>query len=115
LPASFGPWRTIYGWFRLWAENGLWARLLKIAAKSGGVVCLVDGTHIPVHQSGCDPRGGPEHQAVGLARGGRNTKLMALTDVRGRLLEASLVAGQTYEARHVMKLPPAPCGRRQGL
>jgi transposase len=47
LPAAIGPWNTIYGWFRLWAANGLWARLLKIVAKSGGVVCLVDAPIFP--------------------------------------------------------------------
>lgn len=110
LPTEFGPWRTIYGWFRLWADNGLWNRLLKQVARTGSVVCLVDGTHIPVHQSGCNPRGGPESQAMGRTRGGRNTKLMALTDSRGRLLAAKLVAGQTYEGHHVMEL--LPTGRR---
>ena len=113
-PASFDVERSMPVWGRefrrLWAENGLWARLLKIVAKSGGVVCLVDGTHIPVHQSGCNPRGGPEHQAMGRTRGGRNSKLMALTDARGRLLAASLVPGQAYEAKHVVELLPA--GRR---
>lgn len=107
LPAEFGRWRTVYGWFRLWADNGLWACLLKMVAKAGGVVCLVDGTHIPVHQSGCNPRGGADRQAMGRTRGGRNTKLMALTDPSGRLLAAKLVAGQDYEAKHVLDLLPA--------
>lgn len=106
LPSGFGPWRTVYGWFRLWADNGLWGRLLKTVAKAGGTVCLVDGTHIPVHQCGCNPRGGAEHQAMGRTRGGRNTKLMALTDPRGRLLAAALVPGQAYEPKHVMELLP---------
>lgn len=107
LPAEFGPWRTVYGWFRLWADNGMWARMLKSVAKAGGVVCLVDGTHIPVHQSGCNPRGGADRQAMGRTRGGRNTKVMALTDPCGRLLAAKLVAGQDYEGKHVLDLLPS--------
>lgn len=27
-PECFGPWRTIYGWHRLWARDGLWKRML---------------------------------------------------------------------------------------
>ena len=35
LPEGFGPWRTIYGRHRLWAREGLWARLLdRIARKA---------------------------------------------------------------------------------
>jgi transposase len=75
LPAEFGPWRTVYGCFRLWADNGLWARMLKSVANAGGVVCLVDGTHIPVHQSGCNPRGGADRQAMGRTRGGATPRL----------------------------------------
>ena len=96
----------LYSWFRLWAGHGGWARLLKTVAKSGGVVRLVDGTHIPVHQSGCNPRGGAGGQAMGRTLGGRNTKLMALTDPCGRLLAAKLVAGQDYEGKPVWDLLP---------
>ena len=28
LPVAFGPWRTIYGRYRLWARTGLWPRIL---------------------------------------------------------------------------------------
>lgn len=27
LPKEFGPWQTIYGWFRRWKISGLWERL----------------------------------------------------------------------------------------
>ena len=106
LPSEYGPWRTIYGWFQLWTASGLWQKLLATVAKARGVVRLVDGTHIPVHQCACNPRGGADQQAMGRTRGGRNSKVMALTDTKSRLVSMSLVPGQAYEGHHVMGLLP---------
>ena len=113
LPVEkFGPWQTIYGWYRKLAGQGLWQRLLKtiVKEKQRGDVVLVDGTHILVHQSAANPRGGAALQAMGKTRGGRNTKLMALTDRRGRLINFKLIEGQAYEGKHVLSLLPR--GRR---
>ena len=107
FPATWGPWQTIYGWYRKLARLGVWQRLLKkLARKVRGTVVLVDGTHILAHQSAANPRGGAALQAMGRTRGGRNTKLMALTDRRGRLISMKLVEGQAYEGRHVLGLLP---------
>jgi transposase len=107
LPEQYGPWQTIYGWHRLLARLGVWFKLLKSFAKRvRGKVVLVDGTHILAHQSAANPRGGAAAQAMGKTRGGRNSKLMALTDRKGRLMSMKLVEGQTYEGKHVLGLLP---------
>lgn len=62
--------------------------------------------HILVHQSAANPQGGAALQAMGKTRGGRNTKLMALTDWRGRLINFKLIEGQAYEGKHVLCLLP---------
>lgn len=104
LPERFGPWSTIHGWHSRWAREGLWGRLMEVfARKVRGRVRLVDGTHVLVHQCAANPAGEAD-QAMGKTRGGRNTKLMALTDVQGRLMSAALVEGQAYEGHHVVKL-----------
>lgn len=111
LPDAFGPWRTIYGWYRLWAREGLWARLLAcVARKAKSRIRLVDGTHVRVHQCAANPRGGADSQAMGKTRGGRNTKIMALTDRRGLPVRLSLIPGQAYEGHHVIELLDAPRG-----
>lgn len=111
LPEGFGPWRTIYGWHRLWAREGLWARMLdRIARKAKSRIRLVDGTHVRVHQCATNPKGGAAAQAMGKTRGGRNTKIMALTDVRGLPLKLSLIEGQAYEGNHVIELLNDPRG-----
>lgn len=105
LPSCFGPWSTIHYWHNRWAKEGLWQRLLDaVSRKSRGRVRLVDGTHIRVHQCAANPPGGAALQAMGKTRGGRNTKLMALTDAQGRAMCVALVEGQAYEGHHVIKL-----------
>lgn len=111
LPESFGPWQTIYGWYRLLARQGLWAKMLcKLARKARSRTRLVDGTHVRVHQCATNPKGGAAAQAMGRTRGGRNTKIMALTDVRGLPVKLSLIEGQAYEGNHVVELLDAPHG-----
>ena len=105
LPEHFGPWSTVHSWHSRWAREGLWGRLLEVfARKVRGRVRLVDGTHILVHQCAANPAGGAAAQAMGKTRGGRNTKLMALNEAKGRLLSAALIEGQAYEGHHVIKL-----------
>ncbi|OYW31519.1 MAG: hypothetical protein B7Z47_00910, partial [Chthoniobacter sp. 12-60-6] len=107
LPPQFGPWETLYGWHRKLARAGVWMQLLKsFVRKVRGTVVLVDGTHILAHQSAANPRGGAAAQAMGKTRGGRNSKLMALTDKRGRLMSMKLIEGQAYEGAHVLGLLP---------
>ena len=111
LPEGFGPWRTIYGWHRLWAREGLWARMLtRMARKVRNRIRLVDGMHVRVHQCAANPKGGAAAQAMGKTRRGRNSKIMALTDVRGLPVKLSLIEGQAYEGRHVIELLDDPRG-----
>jgi transposase len=105
LPERFGPWQTVHGWHNRWAANGLWTKVLKTLTKrSRGRVRLVDGSHVPVHQSGCNPTKSSGPAQMGKTRGGRNTKIMALTDWRGRVINLRLIEGQAYEGHHVVEL-----------
>ena len=105
LPREFGPWQTIFGYYCYWARTGLWDRMLRQVAKPNrSAVRLVDGTHIVAHQCAANPRGGADAQAMGKTRGGRNTKLMVVTDLSGRALHMKLIPGQAYEGAHVIAL-----------
>jgi len=105
LPDRFGPWSTVHYWHNRWAKEGLWECLLRtLARKARGKVRLVDGTHIKVHQCATNPVGGSAAQAMGRTRGGRNTKIMCLTDGLGRAVALSLVSGQAYEGHHLEAL-----------
>ena len=105
LDSCFGPWRTAYGWYAKFEALGIWSKALKIIAKQAkGKTRFIDGTHIRVHQSGANPAGGQAAQAMGKTKGGRNTKLMILVDVRGKPVALWLIPGQAYEGHHVVPL-----------
>jgi transposase len=56
------------------------------------------------HQStplGIGRKKGEQNQAIGRSRGGRNTKIHAIADAKGRLLSILLTGGQTHDC------PPA--------
>lgn len=105
FPSSFGPWRTIYGWYQTFEEKGIWTDILRMVAKGAkGKARYIDGTHIRVHQAGANPAGGADAQAMGKTKGGRNTKLMLMVDLKGRPVALLLVPGQAYEGHHVVGL-----------
>lgn len=111
LPDEFGPWRTIYGWYQRLARQGIWERLLRrLAGRAKSRIRLVDGTHVVVHQCAANPAGGAQKQAMGRTRGGRNTKIMALTDGRGLAVKLLFIEGQAYEGKYVIPLLEAPEG-----
>jgi transposase len=109
LPDGFGPWRTICGWYQRPARQGTWERLLRrLAVRSKSSIRLVDGTHAVAHQCTATPAGEAQKQAMGRTRGGRNTKIMALTDGHGLPVKLLLIEGQAYEGRYVVPWLEAP-------
>jgi transposase len=98
MPASYGPWNSVYTRWRRWCTLGLWQEILRLLSQHAvGHVRFVDGSHIKLHQFGTNPAGGQSAQAIGRTKGGLNTKLCALVEGRGRLMAAVLAPGQTYE------------------
>jgi transposase len=104
LPCEEAHWRTVYGYFARWRQAGLWERLLgPLTRQSKGRLCFIDASYVRVHQSGANPAGGQEAQALGVSRGGLTTKIHALVDSRGRVLKLLLSAGNVVD----IKMAPA--------
>lgn len=100
LPERFGPWQTVYGRFRAWCAEGLWAKVLAELGKSAkGTLRFIDGSYIRVHQDGAPSLQLAEHHGVGTSRGGRNSKLHALVDLRGRALKLIVTPGNFNDIR----------------
>ncbi len=98
LPACYGPWKSVYTRWRRWCALGLWLKILRLLSyHAEGRVRFIDGSHIKLHQFGCNPAGGQHAQAIGLTKGGLNTKLCVLVEGKGRLMAAAIAPGQTYE------------------
>jgi transposase len=100
LPPCFGPWKSVYTRWRRWCALGLWQEILSLLSRRAkGCLRFVDGSHIKLHQFGCNPPGGQHAQAIGRTKGGLTTKLCALVEGEGRLLAAAIAPGQTYEVQ----------------
>ena len=104
-PSCYGPWGSIYTRWRRWCVSGLWGRLLKrLARRAQGTLRHVDCSHIKLHQDGANPQGGQAAQAIGLTKGGLNTKLAAVVDRYGRAVGLCLTAGPRHDLHAVVPL-----------
>jgi transposase len=62
VPAEYGPWQTVYGLFRRWQREGIWARILaglQARADAMGLICWevsVDSTVMRAHQHAAGAR-----------------------------------------------------------
>lgn len=69
LPKEFGPWQTIYGYYRLWVELGIWEQINLVLVQQ---VRVSEGREPEPSLTIIDS------QSVKLGqKGGRNTALMA--------------------------------------
>lgn len=107
---EYGPYTTIYNRFNRGVKHGRWCAIFEALAKSGenGVVLSLDSTSIKKHRCGSGGRG--EHnQAIGRSRGGRTTKIHALSDPLCRPVVLHLTRGQDADiaaAPDVLALAP---------
>lgn len=79
--------------------------------KSEGQLRFLDATHIKVHQDGSNPVGGQEHQSMGRTKGGLNSKVTALVDIRGRAIQLTLAKGNTADITAAATIE-IPTGKR---
>ena len=89
LLLHFGNWDSIYHTFRRWAEQSIFEKILQIVNKSSENTRLIelDSTFCKVHQSACSKL---KNQAIGISRGGKNTKIQALVNENFQLLNIAL-------------------------
>jgi len=97
LPAVFGCFASVYTRFSRWEKRGLLKHLFEVTAAAGssGNERALDASHIKVHQDANTKA--PENEAMGMTRGGRNSKLHAVVDSAGHAVRLSLTAGQVND------------------
>jgi transposase len=87
-------WNSVYQYFRRWCQRGV---LKKVLTQFGPELApgwhFVDSTHVKVHADGSNPAGGQALQAMGRTKGGLNTKIHALVNVRSQALVIALSSG----------------------
>ncbi|MBK9082660.1 MAG: IS5 family transposase [Rhizobiales bacterium] len=98
-PPDYGPKKTLYNRYVRGAEKGVWAALFEALAQAGGPPpqVLIDSSAVKALRSAAGGKGGRQNQAIGRSRGGRTTKIHALTDARRRPLAFMLTGGNVAD------------------
>ncbi|MHA7061294.1 IS5 family transposase [Azospirillum argentinense] len=98
-PAVYGPRKTLYNRFQRWAAKGIWATMFHALASAGGppAELLIDSSAVKAHRCASGGKGGKRRQVIGRSRGGRTTKIHALTDTACRPIAFLLTGGQVAD------------------
>jgi len=96
----------VYRYYLRWAKKGLFKRLLHHTAKQFNQSCfkIIDGSHVKVHQDACYKCQNIENQYFGKTKGGRNTKIHAMTNGEGKPLDFRLMPGHQQEITNALEL-----------
>ena len=112
LPKAFGNWERVYARFRLWKNNGAFDQVVdSIFGKLNLTTVQIDGTFAKAHQhaagarrNGLTPEESAQAQGIGVSRGGRTSKVVALVDNEGNLVRFSLTPGNAAEVKELLGL-----------
>ena len=82
-----------------WARRGIWEKLLRELARERPLGRHTDDPKLRAskHIVRLREEKGEQKQAVGRSRGGRNTKIHALADAKGRILDILLTGGEAHD------------------
>ncbi|WP_433275050.1 IS5 family transposase [Pseudonocardia xinjiangensis] len=134
VPERYGPWQSIYGLFRRWQREKVWALVwstLLAWADAGGLIrwdVSVDSTINRAHQHAAgarrapadqvEPPGGePVDHGLGRSRGGLSTKIHLACEQGRRPVAALITAGQRGDSPqfipvlHALPVPRIGPGR----
>ena len=106
LPEKYGKWNSVYRFHLRWAHKDIFGKLLQKHTTQHGNDGrkVVDATHIKVHQDACHFASSPEEQGFGKTKGGRNSKLSAVTNGRGKALNFDLMEGNRADVTAAIRV-----------
>lgn len=96
---TYGSRKTLYNRFVRWAAKGVWVDIFHVLASAGGppAQVLIDSSAVKAHRCASGGKRGEQNQAIGRSRGGRTTKIHALTDGQCRPIAFFLTGGQVAD------------------
>jgi transposase len=98
-------WNSVYQYYRRWCRHELWEKLWQLVTPAlHGTTVYADASHVKVHQCGLNPAGGRETEALGVTKGGWNTKVHAAVDGKGVPRALLLSAGNVADVEHATDL-----------
>lgn len=101
LPERYGKWNSVYRFHLRWAKRGVFRRMVETTAKAAGSdeFRIIDATHVKVHQDACHFGESAEEQGFGKTKGGRNSKLNAVTNGSRKRVGLKLVPGNESDMK----------------
>ncbi|MBH2008936.1 MAG: IS5 family transposase [Xanthomonadaceae bacterium] len=96
--------RVVYQRYAYWCDKGHFERLFQGVQQPGMEEVMVDSTCCRVHQASAGASKTSDPQAIGITRGGLNTKIHAVCDALGNPLRFVLTAGQRHDSKPVPEL-----------
>ncbi|WP_443020527.1 MULTISPECIES: IS5 family transposase [unclassified Shinella] len=96
----YGPKKTLYNRFVRWSERGIWEGIFSALAGAEDAPdrLFIDSSCIKVHRCAGGGKGGP-WLMIGRTKGGRNTKLHAVCDAKGRPHVLLLTPGNVHDCK----------------
>ena len=104
LPERLGAWNVVYQRYAYWCRKGHFERFLQSVQQPDRQEVMVDSTCCRAHQASAGARKTSGEQAIGITRGGRNTKIHAVCDALGNPLRFVLTAGRRHDCKPVPEL-----------
>ena len=104
LPERLGTWNVVYQRYAYWCDKGHFERLFQGVQALDMEEMMADSTCCRAHQSSAGARKSSGLQAIGITRGGLNTKIYAVCDALGNPRRFVMTAGQRRDSKPVSKL-----------
>ena len=100
LPPQYGHWAAVHKRYRCWIRMGVWNSIWEVIQKHhqqrvSPKSVMIDASHIKAHSHAAGARGG--NQAIGLTKGGRNTKIHSINDQEGFPLGFIITSGEVAD------------------
>ena len=102
LPERYGKWNSVWRCYRRWCESGLWDYIL-LKLVEGDLeeefLRILDTSHVKCHQDAARSPQTADEQKLGKTKGGRNTKVSAVVNERGKAVAMILVPGNQHDSK----------------
>ena len=112
LPERLGAWNVVYQRYAYGCKKGHFERLFQGVQQPDMEEVMMDRACCRAHQASAGARKISGPQAIGLTRGGLNTKIHAVCDALGNPLRFVLTPGQRHDSKPISlyttpgKIPP---------
>lgn len=104
LPSELGAWNVVYQRFSYWCKKGWMKAIFQRLQQPDWEEVMMDSTCCRAHQASAGARKSSGPQAIGVTRGGLNTKIHALCDALGNPVCFILTAGQRHDSKVAVEL-----------